>query len=149
MNLVIFTEEILNGKLHFFCVATLASSADTDNSQTLTIHMTVGERREATFTPLCYFHPLTNIQTFICNFGYKMSITYFWSQRLYLRDCNSMRFTTLLDYHLTDWWCNVCLLTWWFDSRFSLEQFDKGSLWILTCTDYHPCITSKLTHQVY
>ena len=24
---------------------------------------------------------------------------------------------------LIDWWCNVCLFTWWIDSRFLLQQF--------------------------
>ena len=33
--------------------------------------------------------------------------------------CYSMRFTTLSNYHLIDWWCDVdsCLFTCWFDSR--------------------------------
>ena len=33
-------------------------------------------------------------------------------------------FTTLLNYHLIDWWCEVyfSLFTWWFDTRFLLEQ---------------------------
>ena len=64
----------------------------------------------------------------------------------------------LLDeiYHLIqlllDWlmmWCNFCLFTWWwFDTRFSLQQFDTENLWTWTRMDYHPCITSKLTSQV-
>ena len=49
---------------------------------------------------------------------------------------------------LIDWWCRVCLFTWWFDSRFLLKQFNKGSRRIWTCIDYHPCITSKPTNQV-
>ena len=40
-----------------------------------------------------------------------------------LPDCYSMRFTTLSNYHLIDWWCNVCLFTWWIDSRFLLQRF--------------------------
>ena len=47
-----------------------------------------------------------------------------------------------------DWWRNVCLFTWWFDSRFLLQQFDMGDWWIWTRIDYHPCITSELTNQV-
>ena len=35
---------------------------------------------------------------------------------------------------LIDWWCNVCLLTWWIDSRFLLQQFDIGNRWIWTIT---------------
>ena len=31
---------------------------------------------------------------------------------------------TLSNYHLIDWWCEVCfsLFTWWFDTRFLLQQ---------------------------
>ena len=47
------------------------------SSQTLTIHRTAGEGRGPSFIPLCYFHPLTNIETFTCNFACEMSITYF------------------------------------------------------------------------
>ena len=49
---------------------------------------------------------------------------------------------------LIDWWCNVCLFTWWIDSRFSLQQFDIVNQWIWTLIDYHPSIISKLTNQV-
>ena len=33
-------------------------------------------------------------------------------------------FPTLSNYHLIDWWCEVCfsLFTWWFDTRFLLQQ---------------------------
>ena len=33
-------------------------------------------------------------------------------------------FTTLSNYHLIDWWCEVyfSLFTWWFDTRFLLQQ---------------------------
>ena len=43
--------------------------------------------------------------------------------------CYSMRFTNLLNYHLTDWWCdnNFCLFTWWFDSRFLLQHLTQES----------------------
>ena len=47
-----------------------------------------------------------------------------------------------------DWWCNVCLFTWWIDTRFLLQQFGIGNWWIWTRIDYHPCITSKPTNQV-
>ena len=35
-----------------------------------------GERGGPSFIPLYHFHPLTNIETFICNFGCEMTITY-------------------------------------------------------------------------
>ena len=33
-------------------------------------------------------------------------------------------FPTLLNYHLIDWWCEVCcsLFIWWFDTRFLLQR---------------------------
>ena len=46
-------------------------------SQTLTIHRTAGEGCGPSFIPLYHFHPLTNIETFICNFAFEMTITYF------------------------------------------------------------------------
>ena len=46
-------------------------------SQTLKIHRTAGEGRGPSFIPLYHFHPLTNIDTFICNFACEMTITYF------------------------------------------------------------------------
>ena len=49
---------------------------------------------------------------------------------------------------LTDWWYNVCLFAWWIDSRFSLERFDMGNLWIWTRINYHSFITSEPTNQV-
>ena len=52
--------------------------------------------RGPSFIPLFHFHPLTNIQTFICSFACEMIILYFQLQRLCLPDCYSMRFITLL-----------------------------------------------------
>ena len=48
-----------------------------------------------------------------------------------------------------DWWCIVCLFTSWIDTRFLLQRFDIGSSWIWTRIDYHLCITSQPTNQVY
>ena len=33
-------------------------------------------------------------------------------------------FTIFSNYHLIDWWCEVCfsLFTWWFDTRFLIQQ---------------------------
>ena len=54
----------------------------------------------------------------------------------------------LITIWLIDWWYNVCLFTWWFDSRFLLQKFDAGKRWIWILIGYHPCITSKPTNQV-
>ena len=57
-------------KKHFFFLSGF-SFTDTDDS-----HDSRG--REGTiFYSLYHFHPLTNIQTFICNFAREMTITYF------------------------------------------------------------------------
>ena len=82
------------------------------SSQTLTIHKTAGEGRGPSFIPLYHFHPLTNIETFVCNFACEMTITYFWSQRLCLPDCYSMSFSTLSNYHLSDWLIMQCLFVY-------------------------------------
>ena len=49
---------------------------------------------------------------------------------------------------LIDWWWNVCLFTWWIDSRFLFQRLDMGKRWISTRIDYHPCITSEPINQV-
>ena len=50
-----------------------------------------------------------------------------------------------------DWlmmqWYFSCLFTWWFNSMFLLQQFEKGMQRIWTRIDYRPCITSKQTNQ--
>ena len=50
---------------------------------------------------------------------------------------------------VADWWSNVCLFTWWIDTRFLLQRFDIGNQWIRTRIDYHPFIISVLTNQVW
>ena len=46
-------------------------------SHTLTIHRTAEEGRGLSFISLYHVHPLTNIETFICNFECEVTITYF------------------------------------------------------------------------
>ena len=46
-------------------------------SRTLITHRTAGEGRGPFFITLYHFDLLTNIQTLICNFACKMTITYF------------------------------------------------------------------------
>ena len=41
-----------------------------------------------------------------------------------------------------DWWCNVCLFTWWIDTRFSLQRFDIG-IWHLK-----PCQIYKMMRHI-
>ena len=124
-------------------------------SPRLATHRTAREGRRSYFIPLYHFHPLTIIQIFICNFTPEMTIAYIQSHHFYLPDCYWMKFTTLSDYHLIDWWCDVssllfaCLFTWWFDSSFFVVAIWNGNRWTLTLIDYHTCITSRPTDQVH
>ena len=82
-------------------------------SQAPTIHSAAGEGRGPSFIPLHHFHPLMNIQRFICNFACEVTITYFQPQRLCLPDCYPMRFNHLIELPF-DWLIDdamfVCLL---------------------------------------
>ena len=49
----------------FFCQGFL--------SRTQSTHRTAGEGRRPSFIPLYHYHPLTNIQAFICNFACEMT----------------------------------------------------------------------------
>ena len=49
-------------------------------SRTVTAHRIAGEGSETFFIPLYHFHPLKNIQTFMCYFAREMTIIYFQSQ---------------------------------------------------------------------
>ena len=78
-DLVTFTEEILIGKTSFLCSVqgniffflSGFSFKDTGDSQD-------SRGREGTsFIPFYHFLLITNIQTFICNFAYEMTTTYF------------------------------------------------------------------------
>ena len=53
-----------------------------------------------------------------------------WDDCLYLPDLNSMRLTTLSNYHLIDWWCDVnfCLFTWWYSSRFCWSNLTRETV---------------------
>ena len=63
------------------------------------------EGKRPLFIPLYQFHPLTNIQTFICNYHVTLIVTLVFTR------CHSMRFTTLLNNQFHWWLCNVfCLL---------------------------------------
>ena len=55
------------------------------SSQTLTIHRTAGEGRGPSFIPFYHFHPLTNIETFICNFACEMTIAFLIATLVFTR----------------------------------------------------------------
>ena len=115
-------------------------------SETLTIHRTAREGRGPSFIPLYHFHPLTNIQTFIL----KLCTIFIFNRNACVYQTATR--WDLPPYRITIWlidlWCNICLFTWWFDSKFLLQQFDLGNWWIWTRINYHPCIKSEPTNQV-
>ena len=92
----------------------------------LTTHRTTGERKGPFFIPLYHFHSLMNIQTFICNFAWEISIHY----HIFL--IAPLVFTRLLFdeiYRLIelpfDWlmkWSQICSFTRLFDTRILLWQ---------------------------
>ena len=67
------------------------------SSQTLTIHSTAGEGRGPSFIPLYHFHPLTNIETFICNFARSVYIWYtvLKNKMLVILACWKMKYSRL------------------------------------------------------
>ena len=103
-------------------------------SRTLTTHRTGLEGRGPFFIPLYHFHPLTNIQTFICNFACEMTITYF--NRIACIYQTATRWD-LPPCRITIWLIDdvkfvlVCLLD---DSilGFSYSNLDKGNRWTWT-----------------
>ena len=55
-------------------------------------------------------------------------------------------FTPLSNYHLTDWWWEVCFLVCLLDDLilgFCYTNLDTGNRWTRTRINYHPCITSE------
>ena len=116
-------------------------------TQTLVIHRTAGEVRGQSFIQLCHFHLLTNIPTFICNFACE------YLSRIFNRIACIYQTATRWDlppYWITIWLIDYamlifCLFTWWFDSRFLLQQFDTKNRLIWTRINFHPWITSELT----
>ena len=62
-------------------------------TQTLMIHRTAGEGRGPFFIPLYHFHPLTNIQTFVCNFARR------WLSLIF--NCTACIYQTAIRWDLT------------------------------------------------
>ena len=112
-------------------------------SQTLTIHRTA---RKGGYQRLFDSTTSTRSRAFNCNFVCEVTITFFKSQRLCLPDCYSMRFNTLLNYHLIDWLIDNAMFICLIDELilgFCYSDFDIGNWRIRTRIDYNPCITSE------
>ena len=119
-------------------------------SWTLATHRTVGEGTRPSL-----FHSATSTRS--QKFRHILSTLYVrWLSHILIAPLVFTRLllneivTTLLNYHLIDWWCDVnfCLFAWGFDSRFLLQQFEMRNLWTQSSINYHPCITSEPTNQV-
>ena len=120
---------------------------DTDDSQD-------SKGREGTFWDLFLFDSTTSTRSrALRHLLATLHVT--WLSHIFNRNACVYQTATRWDlppYRITiwliDWWCNVCLFTWWINSRFPLQRFDMVNRWIWTCIDYHPCITSEPTNQV-
>ena len=118
------------------------------SSLTLTIHRTSGKGRDHLL-----FHSITSIRLRTLR-HLPATLHVRWLSCLFNRNACVYQADTQWDlphYWITiwviDWWCNVCLFTWWIDTRFLLQRFDIGSRWIWTRIDYHPCSTGEPTNQ--
>ena len=99
------------------------------------------------------FHSITSTRSWTLRYLFA-TLHVRWLSRIFNRNACVYQTATRWDlppYRITiwviDWWCNVCLFTWWIDTRFLLLRFDIGNRWIWTRIDYNPCITSEPTNQ--
>ena len=100
------------------------------------------------------FHSTTSTRSQILRYLFA-TLRMIWLSRIFNRNAYVFQTSTrweLPPYRVNiwviDWWCNVCMFTWWIDTRFLLQRFDIGNRWIWTRIDHDPCITSELTNQV-
>ena len=95
---------------------------DTDDSQD-------SKGREGTFWDLFLFDSNTSTRSrALRHLLATLHVT--WLSHIFNRNACVYQTATrwdLLPYRITiwliDWWCNVCLFTWWIDSRFLLQRF--------------------------
>ena len=95
--------------------------------------------------PLPLYHEHSDIYLQFCMRDDYHIILIAW---LNLPGCYSMKFTTLSNCHLIDWWCEVrfvCLLDY-LTLGFCYSNLDRGSRWTQTRIEFHPCITNKPTN---
>ena len=113
------------------------------SSQTLTIHRTAGEGRGPSFISFYYFQPLTLTHLFATLHVRCLSHIFNHNACVY----QTATRWDLPPYRITiwviNWWCNVCLFTWWINTSFLLQRFDIGNRWICTRIDYHPSTTKR------
>ena len=86
-----------------------------------------GQQRKGGNHRLFHFSTSTRSRTFRHLFA---TLHVRWLSRIFSRNACVYQTATRWDlppYRITiwliDWWCNVCLFTWWIDSRFLLQRF--------------------------
>ena len=101
-------------------------------SQTLTIHRTAEGGNHLSF------HSTTSTRSRKLRYLFA-TLHVRWLPRIFNRNACVYQTATRWDlppYRITiwviDWWCNICLFTWWIDSRFLLQRFDMGNRWFWT-----------------
>ena len=107
---------------HFLCQSAKFFFYQGFLSQTLTIHRTAGEERGPSFIPL--YHCSRTLRHLFATLHVR------WLSRIFNRNACAYQTATWWDLPpyqiniwLIDWWCNVCLFTWWIDSRILLQRF--------------------------
>ena len=107
-------------------------------SRTLTTHRTAGEGRGPSFIPLYHFHRSRTLRHLFATLHVRWLSHIFNRNACIYQTATRWDFTTLSNYHLIDWCCevNFSLFTWWFDTKFLLQQswygkpVDSKSHWL-------------------
>ena len=122
-------------------------------SQTLTVHRTAGKGRDHRL-----FHSTTSTHSWTLRHLFA-TLHVRWLSRIFNRNACVYQTATRWDlsiYHFIElpfeWFIDDALFVCLLDELilgYLLQQFGMRNRWILTRIDYHPCITSELTNQVY
>ena len=122
-------------------------------SQTLTIDRTAGKGGDHRL-----FHSTTSTRSRIYRHLFA-TLHVRWLPRIFNRNACVYQTATLWDLPpyrisiwLIDWWCDDAMFICLLDELilgFCYSDFEIGNRWIWTRIDYHPCITSEPTNQVY
>ena len=122
-------------------------------SQTLTIDRTAGKGGDHRL-----FHSTTSTRSRIFRHLFA-TLHVRWLSRIFNRNACVYQTATLWDLPpyrisiwLIDWWCDDAMFICLLDELilgFCYSDFEIGNRWIWTRIEYHPCITSEPTNQVY
>ena len=122
-------------------------------SQTLTIDRTAGKGGDHRL-----FHSTTSTRSRIFRHLFA-TLHVRWLSRIFNRNACVYQTATLWDLPpyrisiwLIDWWCDDAMFICLLDELilgFCYSDFEIENRWIWTRIEYHPCITSEPTNQVY